>query len=115
MGIGRSSLTPMMGDVVEALSSKMIQVAQNPGKPKFNHYMFESISCAVRYTCEATPEAVTAFEEKLFPPSETILTVNETGIVEFQPYVFQILAQMLEAHPMGSVPDSYVALFPMVL
>eukprot|EP00039_Didymoeca_costata_P022455 m.4556 g.4556 ORF g.4556 m.4556 type:complete len:965 (-) comp3015_c0_seq1:58-2952(-) len=112
---GKAALTPVMALVIDALSTKMMEVSKNPGKAKFNHYMFEAMSGAVRFTCEATPAAVSAFEEKLFPPFEAMLTINEVGIVEFQPYVFQIVAQMLEAHSPGDMSGPYEALFPFLL
>ena len=80
ISVGRSSLAPVIAMVIEALSAKMLQLATNPGKARFNHYMFESMSCAVRFTCEAQPGVVANFEQALFPPFETMLTVNEVGI-----------------------------------
>jgi len=112
ISVGKTSLTPVIAMVIEALSTKMLAVANNPGKARFNHYMFESMSCAVRFTCEANPATVANFEQFLFPPFETMLTINDVGIPEFQPYVFQILAQMLEVHSVGDITPPYAGLFP---
>lgn len=113
---GKASLVPVMGLVIDALSQKMMEVSKNPGKAKFNHYMFEAMSGAVRFTCETHPEMVTAFEDKLFEPFGFMLTAYEgVGIPEFQPYVFQILAQMLEAHKPNDISGNYEALFPFLI
>ena len=42
--------------------------------------------------------------------------VLTTDAVEFTPYVFQLLAQMIESYPMGStLPESYMSIFPALL
>ena len=109
---GKTALAGVMPIVIDNLSKKMLDVAKNPGKAKFNHYMFEAMSSAVRFTCDANPAAVAQFEAKLFQPFELMLTHQGVGIPEFQPYVFQILAQMLEVHKVGSITQPYMALWP---
>lgn len=52
---------------------------QNPSKPHFNHYMFESICLSIRITCKANPEAVGSFEEALFLVFTEILQNDVQG------------------------------------
>ena len=52
---------------------------QNPSKPHFNHYLFESVCIAIRNTCKVNPAAVTSFEEGLFPPFQDILQQDVQG------------------------------------
>uniref|UniRef100_A0A7S1YF25 Exportin-2 C-terminal domain-containing protein n=1 Tax=Grammatophora oceanica TaxID=210454 RepID=A0A7S1YF25_9STRA len=47
----------------------------------------------------------------LFPPFQTVLNMD---VSEFTPYVFQVLAQLLEFRPQG-LGDAYKALFPPLL
>ena len=54
-------------------------VFQNPSKPHFNHYLFESICISIRTTCKANPEAVKSFEQGLFPPFQDILQQDVQG------------------------------------
>ena len=114
-------------------------IFQNPSKPHFNHYLFESICISIRTTCKVNPEAVTSFEQGLFPPFQDILQQDVQGFFyefysslkycfttfqfnllkmflfsEFIPYVFQILSLMLEMQT-SSVPEAYMALFPHLL
>lgn len=56
--------------------------------------------------------AIESFEAVLFPIFQGILTQD---IQEFIPYVFQILALLLELRTGSEVPDSYMALFPCLL
>lgn len=52
---------------------------QNPSKPHFNHYLFESICLSIRITCKANPEAVGSFEEALFLVFTEILQNDVQG------------------------------------
>lgn len=53
---------------------------QNPSKPHFNHYLFESLCLSVRITCKANPTTVSSFEEALFPVFTEILQNDVQGI-----------------------------------
>lgn len=52
---------------------------QNPSKPHFNHYLFESLCLSVRITCKANPTTVSSFEEALFPVFTEILQNDVQG------------------------------------
>jgi hypothetical protein len=58
--------------------------------------MFEALAALIRFICEANPEAVGAFESSLMPPFQEVLTRD---VADFLPYVFQLLAQLLELRP----------------
>ena len=53
---------------------------QNPSKPHFNHYLFESLCLSVRITCKANPTTVSSFEEALFPVFTEILQNDVQGV-----------------------------------
>lgn len=115
--------------VIELTLSKLVaaleRVSKNPTNPLFNHYIFESLACLVKAVCfpanvagmgsdpASTIAACNQFELLLFPPFQAILALD---VVEFVPYVFQILAQLLSARPVGSgLSPPYQALFPPLL
>lgn len=52
---------------------------QNPSKPHFNHYLFESLCLSIRITCKANPATVSSFEEALFPVFTEILQNDVQG------------------------------------
>ena len=52
---------------------------QNPSKPHFNHYLFESLCLSIRITCKANPSTVGSFEEALFPVFTEILQNDVQG------------------------------------
>lgn len=60
-----------------------------------------------RFICPVSENAVTEFEKLLFGPFQSILTQEGH---EFMPYVFQLLAQLLEQHGGHDLTPDYVAL-----
>lgn len=104
---------PYMAAALPKLTEILTQVAKNPSKPHFNHYLFETIALSIKIVCKIEPNAVTSFEEALFPQFQNIL---QADIMEFLPYVFQMLSLLMEIRQtIGSVPDPYLALFPCLL
>lgn len=104
---------PFMAVALPKLTEILTQVAKNPSKPHFNHYLFETIALSIKIVCKIEPNAVSSFEEALFPQFQYIL---QSDIMEFLPYVFQMLSLLMEIRQtIGSVPDPYLALFPCLL
>lgn len=104
---------PFMSVALPKLTEILTLVAKNPSKPHFNHYLFETISLAIKIVCKVEPNAVISFEQALFPVIQHIL---QQDIMEFLPYVFQMLSLLMEIRQsIGSVPEPYLALFPCLL
>lgn len=63
-----------------------------------------------RIVCKVDINAVCSFEQVLFPVFQGIL---QQDILEFMPYVFQVLSLLLEIREsIGTIPEPYWALFP---
>ena len=107
----QEKMAPYAETLFKELADKLAAVSQNPSKPHFNHYLFESICCIIRYACKVQPKAVEQFEEKLFPIIENILVRD---VSEFLPYVFQILSLLLELRPLP-IPQLYMVVYPLLL
>lgn len=107
----QEAAVPYIPAIIPKLNHILLVVSKNPSKPHFNHYLFEVLSLCIKVTCTTNPESITSFEDALFPPFQEILTQD---CQEFIPYVFQILSLLLEMHK-GSVPNSYMALYPHLL
>jgi exportin-2 (importin alpha re-exporter) len=105
-------VVPYLAHLLPPLTNKLAQAAKNPTRPHYNHYLFESLSLSIRIVCQSNPQAVTSFEQVLFPVFEEILKMD---VQEFVPYVFQIMSLMLELHSEGNVPEPYMALFSFLL
>ena len=103
--VAAEGMAPYANVCIEELKTILGRVCSNPSNPSFNHYLFETIASLVRYICAATPAAVDAFEAMLFPPFQQVL---QADISEFTPYIFQVLAQLLEART--GLSPSYVTL-----
>lgn len=105
---------PFMGSIVlPRLTQILTVVSKNPSKPHFNHYLFETLSLSIKIVCKAQASAVESFEEALFPIFQAIL---QQDILEFIPYVFQLLSLLLEMREgVSQIPEPYMALFPFLL
>merc|ERR1719348_2041104 len=107
----QEAVVPYLAHLLPPLTSKLALAAKNPTRPHYNHYLFESLSLAIRIVCRSNPGAVGNFEQVLFPVFEEILKAD---VQEFVPYCFQIMSLMLELHTNG-VPEPYMALFSFLL
>jgi len=94
----------------ERLSATLLDLARNPRAPLFAHYLFEALAALVR-SGGGDAEAAPALEACLFPPFQTVLAAD---VAEYAPYVFQVLAQLVELRP-RPLPPAYLALFPPLL
>lgn len=105
---------PYMAVALPRLTEILTTVSKNPSKPHFNHYLFETLSLVTKIVCKVQPEAVSSFEEALFPIFQHIL---HQDILEFIPYVFQLLSLLLEIRETNDapIPEPYWALFPCLL
>lgn len=128
VGSDISSVTEL---VLQQLTSTLERVCKNPSNPHFNHYLFECIALLVRSCCSpsalqevhgaldpqqhaaAANSSFDKFEALLFPPFQSVLQLD---VVEFVPYVFQVLAQLLSYRPQGvGLSPAYSGLFPPLL
>ncbi|KAF8635563.1 hypothetical protein AX15_000213 [Amanita polypyramis BW_CC] len=108
----RQTLTPVHGDILGRLVRILGIISKNPMKPNFDHYLFESISALTRFIVAGSPKTLATFEQALFDPFTIIL---QQDIDQYVPYVFQVLAQMLELHGPTDLPANYSTLLPFLL
>ncbi|KAK3842665.1 MAG: putative importin-alpha export receptor [Linnemannia gamsii] len=104
----REKMMPLVSLCLARLTAIVQAVSTNPSNPKFNHYVFESIGALIRFICTASPDAAGQFESLLFQPFQVIL---QQDIVEFTPYVFQLLSQLLSFNAGTELSSAYQALF----
>jgi exportin-2 (importin alpha re-exporter) len=122
-----SDIQPITELVLNHLTISLERICKNPANPFFNHYLFECIALLVRSCCSPKQQQqqqqqeqqeqllilTQHFETLLFPLFQTILQMD---VIEFIPYVFQILAQLLSYRPTGAgLSDAYRELFPPLL
>lgn len=132
-----AAVTPMTGPVLTKLTQQLGKVAANQSDPQFTHYLFETLAALIRAVCGgsaaagagtptaggaaagggatgpmASAAAVEEFERALFPPFQTVLGME---VAELTPYVFQILAMLLELRPSAGVSAGYASLFTPLL
>eukprot|EP00186_Timspurckia_oligopyrenoides_P001792 CAMPEP_0182444134 /NCGR_PEP_ID=MMETSP1172-20130603/2681_1 /TAXON_ID=708627 /ORGANISM="Timspurckia oligopyrenoides, Strain CCMP3278" /LENGTH=742 /DNA_ID=CAMNT_0024639627 /DNA_START=714 /DNA_END=2942 /DNA_ORIENTATION=- len=111
----QTSIAPQLSLVIGALKSALERACSNPANPRYNHYLFDSIACLVKVLGPMSVEMLSKLEELLFGTFQIILA---NDIVEFGPYVLQILAQMLSLHLKQHekpLPNEYTILLPALL
>ena len=111
MSTMKEKVVPYSETLLQQLATKLTAVSQNPRKPHFNHYLFESICCIIRFSCRVNPLSTDKFETSLFPIIEGILVRD---VSEFLPYIFQILSLLLELRP-PPIPAPYMNIYPHLL
>lgn len=111
-GILQEIIVPFLADLLPKLTEKLAMVSKNPSRPNFNHYLFETFALSIKIVCKTHKVAVSSFEEALFPIFQEIL---QQDVLEFLPYLFQILALLLELRTTQDIPEAYLALFPCLL
>lgn len=113
MSLLKEKVLPFFEPVVQKLTTKLTEVAKNPSKPNFNHYLFETLSLSIRIACTKDPNLAKSFELILFPIFNTIITQD---VQEFIPYVFQILALLVEQYTSKEqISQAYLELFLFLL
>lgn len=76
-------------------------ILKNPSNPKFYYYHFESIGALTKFSGPSNSEPLLG---ALFPSFVAILQEN---VEEFMPYVFQLLAALLEAETDKPLPPAF--------
>ncbi|RUS27431.1 CAS/CSE protein [Jimgerdemannia flammicorona] len=107
----RQDMAPYVNIIMAKLVNILGIISKNPSNPRFNHYVFESKGKGILNSGLLCIKniSVSAFEEMLFVPFQTILSTD------FTPYVFQLLSQLLEFHSEGGLLGFYQALLPPML
>lgn len=115
----RDGMGPHIESVLPPLVDLLVAATANPANPLFNHYLFETFAALIRFN--GNPNTVAVFEAALMTPLCNVLI---TDVTEFGPYVFQILAQMLNVRALSpeqqqqqqqqsatsTVPDQYTGI-----
>jgi exportin-2 (importin alpha re-exporter) len=109
------AVVPVLAPLLPVLVAKLSAAVQNPKNPRHDHYLVEALCCSIQAACKSNPAAACeSFESTLFPVFQEIL---QKDVAEFVPYVFQILALLLEMRNQYNLPlpEPYMALLSMIL
>ncbi|KAI1391113.1 putative mportin-alpha export receptor [Hypoxylon trugodes] len=79
-------------------------IKANPSNPRFYYYHFEALGVVVSH---GSSSGTSTLETILWDPFDKIITEE---VNEFIPYVFQLLAKLLELNPSGALPTHFQAL-----
>ena len=101
--IGKSDLIQWFDSILKIQNQILLQIITNPSHPKFNHFLFESISFLVKYCCFNNQDTYQIAERLLFP---TIQIVLRDDVTEFVPYVFQLLSLLLYLIPLEQLTST---------
>ncbi|KAF5386293.1 hypothetical protein D9757_008606 [Collybiopsis confluens] len=92
----RQTLIPTYQQLLNRLVAVLGVISKNPSNPKFDQYIFESLSALMRFVTSGSPTTIPTFESTLI---ELFTIILMQDIDQYIPYVFQLLAQMLSLHP----------------
>ncbi|XP_044492917.1 exportin-2-like [Mangifera indica] len=110
LGVAEIS-SEVAGPCISGLTTILNEICKNPKNPIFNHYLFESVAVLVRRACERDPSLISAFEASILPSLQMIL---QNDVIEFLPYAFQLLAQLVELNRPPVAPN-YMEIFKLLL
>uniref|UniRef100_A0A7R9YDQ3 Importin N-terminal domain-containing protein n=1 Tax=Pinguiococcus pyrenoidosus TaxID=172671 RepID=A0A7R9YDQ3_9STRA len=110
LAVAKEEIKPVYQVLTETLCQTLGRVWQNPSNPHFGHYLFECIAIVVSTITKTVPGSGASFERLLFPPFQAIL---QQDVEQLTPYVFQIMAQLLEASE--AVSKAFWELLPILL
>lgn len=111
VSVAKEDILPLASKCMTMLVNILAKICKNPTNPTFNHYLFETIAAIIKSNSQ-NPQAVMEFERQLFEPFQIIL---QADVLEFAPYVFQILALQLEVNPTGGLTSPYKTILPFLL
>ncbi|KAI1106076.1 putative mportin-alpha export receptor [Jackrogersella minutella] len=103
MNTGILNFTDMVLDHLVGITNI---IKTNPSNPRFYYYHFEALGAVVSFGSSA---GTAKFEARLWESFNQIITED---VNEFMPYVFQILARLLEQDPSGALSSQFQALVP---
>ncbi|KAK9464175.1 Cse1-domain-containing protein [Lipomyces oligophaga] len=103
----KESIVGYSDAILPHLVGIITETSKNPSNPKFTHYTFESLSAVIRFAAPSKPSG--SFDSVLIP---VFLEILGQDVTEFIPYVFQLLAQLLDVAPRDASFPS--ALAPLV-
>ncbi|KAJ1508459.1 importin-alpha export receptor [Coelomomyces lativittatus] len=92
-------------------------VSTHPSSPKFIHYLFECMALLIREVQVHQPHQVTQLESFFFPPFFSFFEQQPLEAqTDFLPFLLQLFAQLLEAHPSSNLglPPLYQPLVPLI-
>ncbi|KAI9772860.1 MAG: importin-alpha export receptor [Geoglossum simile] len=105
----RDGVIPNTDSILAHLIKITDIICKNPSNPRFYYYHFEAIGALIRFASPSQPDKL---EQALGKPFAFAV---QQDIQEFIPYVFQLLAALLEANSSASLPDYYRSLIPSIL
>ncbi|PGH17247.1 hypothetical protein AJ80_04889 [Polytolypa hystricis UAMH7299] len=97
----KAGAVPLTDSVLRHFITITQIISTNPSNPRFYYYHFEALGALIRFTAPAQPGKL---EDALYAPFVSIL---QSDVQEFIPYVFQLLAALLESNPSATLPEQY--------
>ncbi|KAK2739185.1 importin-alpha export receptor [Myotisia sp. PD_48] len=95
----KDGVVPLADSILNHLITITRIISTNPSNPRFYYFHFEALGALIRY---AGPTQADKLGQALYPP---FLLLIQNDVSEFIPYIFQLLAALLEANPEGPFPS----------
>lgn len=110
----RENIIPLANLFFQDLFIILQEIAKNPKTPKFNHFLFESLGALISFAYSSRSlQDQAAIELMALPIYQYIL---QSDVVEFIPYVFILVASMMEnSKQSGDISPNFLFLFEPLL
>ncbi|KAI0463518.1 hypothetical protein LJB42_002518 [Komagataella kurtzmanii] len=89
--VSEDAINHLSKEILTQLLRIIQSIAKNPSNPKFTHYTFESIAAVAKYQKTIDDDLLELVVPQLLP-------ILAEDVQEFVPYIFQILAFLLEKY-----------------
>eukprot|EP00011_Vannellida_sp_DIVA3-517-6-12_P000534 CAMPEP_0114606120 /NCGR_PEP_ID=MMETSP0168-20121206/1400_1 /TAXON_ID=95228 ORGANISM="Vannella sp., Strain DIVA3 517/6/12" /NCGR_SAMPLE_ID=MMETSP0168 /ASSEMBLY_ACC=CAM_ASM_000044 /LENGTH=964 /DNA_ID=CAMNT_0001816979 /DNA_START=133 /DNA_END=3023 /DNA_ORIENTATION=+ len=96
ISVGGPAVLPYTETLLAELHKILTRVSKDVRNPNFNHCLFESLAALTEIISLSAPQNITQFEKLMYPLFQHILN---NDIAEFAPYVFQLVAMLIERCP----------------
>ena len=107
--VSRENVLTVLDSTLNHLATITNIIAPNPSNPRFYYYHFESLGALIQ---SAAGTKSSKLIDTLFNP---FLNILQNSVEEFMPYVFQLLAALVEAEPDKPLPQNLQPLIAPVL
>lgn len=105
----RGGVASVLDLVLQGLVNITRVIRHNPSNPLFYYYHFESYGALIRFAAAQNAQRI---EQTAVP---TFAEILQSEVAEFQPYVLQLFALLLETAPAGTASAQYAAILPITL
>jgi len=110
LSVAEVDAAPFIARSVNVMARLLTETYAKPANPLFGHHLWESIAALIKISFDSQADKASvldSYEGALFPLFEKILTEPQADA--YAPFVFQVMAQLIELRGSAKMPAGKVA------